>query len=142
MQFFSEKFLGRILLGLFLFDVFLVLWVFLLPDSWFMLFHGAEYIDPQALLKRCGANWAAFAILQFCAFLKWKKAPEWLAIVAGVRLSDIFTDLTCMLLANNITWVGILGFGLMFPINLFLGIYFLRAFRQKQLLVSRKSEQL
>jgi hypothetical protein len=61
-------------------------------------------VDPQALMQRMGGNWAAFAGLQAIAALRWKSSPRWLLIVAGVRLSDVFTDLTCVLLCDSRTW--------------------------------------
>lgn len=122
---------GAWLLGLFIFDSTLVAWAFLAPDLWFRVFHGAQYIDPQALLKRCGANWAAFAVIQFLAWRRWQREPSWLAVVAGVRWSDVFTDLTCALMAQSVTPLGWMTLPPMALANLALGAYFFKAHRRR-----------
>ena len=53
-----------LLVSLTAFDLILVLWVFALPDLWWAVFHGVERVDPQHLLQRMGANWAAFFLFE------------------------------------------------------------------------------
>lgn len=127
----SEKRISNLLLALTIFDIILVIWAFFFPQFWFSFYHGTEYVDPQALLKRCGANWAAFALLEFLAFRNWKKNSFWLAIIAGVRLSDIFTDITCAFMATNLTVFGWVGFLVMSPTNLLMGLWFLKAYKAR-----------
>lgn len=120
-----------ILLGsLALFDVLLVVWAFLVPELWFDLFHQTPGPSSEAfvLLKRCGANWAAFALFQGIAWRHWREQPVWLAVVAGIRLSDIFTDPMYALVAGDATWLAQLGLPLMGACNLALGWFFLTAF--------------
>lgn len=123
--------LGRrvqtLLIGLFLFDAALVVWVLALPDLWFRAFHGVERVDPQALLTRMGANWAAFALVQGLAAWRWRRWPTWIPVVAGVRLSDIFTDVTCVLACTNATWFAWATLPLMSLLNLLMGVWLLRA---------------
>lgn len=116
--------------GLVVFDVILTSWVFFAPDLWFEVFHGVPYNDPEGFLPRCGANWAAFALFQAVAFLRWRKATYWVAVVAGVRLSDIFTDWTYALFAHDMTPLGYLGLALASPMNMITGWWLLRAYRQ------------
>src|SRR6266511_3681740 len=71
-----------ILLALVVLDVLLSGTTLLFPSLWFRLFHGAPYIDPQALLRRTGAVWVAFTLLQFLALVRWKKQPHWLVLIA------------------------------------------------------------
>lgn len=126
---YTPSFISKFLFGLFLFDVTLTSVAFFAPQFWYTIFHGAEYIDPQALLQRCGANWAAFALLQFLAYKNWQQHTYWLAIIAGVRLSDIFTDLTCAIFADSMTLFGLTSFYPMSLVNLAMGVYFLNAFK-------------
>ena len=120
--------MDALLIFLVLLDLTLVPWAFLLPDLWFEVWHGAPYVDPQALLPRCGANWLAFFILQVIALVRWRREPWWLAVVAGVRLSDVFTDFTCSLLAQDVTVATRVLFPLMGAGNLLFGVLLLRAF--------------
>ncbi len=114
------------------FDAALVLWAFVFPDLWFQAFHGIESGSPLAelFLQRCGANWAAFLLLQAIAWRRWRTEVVWLAIVAGVRLSDIFTDFTYALLSPDPTWFSWAGLPLMGLINLLLGLFFLASYRK------------
>jgi hypothetical protein len=76
------------------------------PDLWFKWFHAAPYVDPQGLLRRTGAVWAAFTLLQLMALVRWQRYPHWLVLVAGVRLTEIFSDWTYLFFCSNITWFG------------------------------------
>jgi hypothetical protein len=125
----SERRVQSVLGFLVAFDVTLVVWAFLFPDLWFKAFHGIGYDDPQGFLRRCGANWAAFALCQAIAFVRWRADPMWLAVVAGVRLSDIFTDLTYSLVARDTTWFAKATLPPMSLVNLLLGLYLIRAYR-------------
>jgi hypothetical protein len=117
-----------LLLILVAFDIFVASVALFFPDLWYRVVHGVPYDDPQGLLRRCGANWAAFAVIQIIAFVRWKKAPYWLAIVAGVRLSDMFTDWTYLWFCSNVTVVGAVGTFLASPIELALGVWLLQAY--------------
>ena len=113
--------------GLFIFDVILTSWVFFAPDLWFQSFHGVPYNDPEGFLRRCGANWAAFALCQGVARLRWKQNLAWIAVLAGVRLSDIFTDWTYLYFAADITSMGKLGLLGASPMNMICGWWLWRA---------------
>ena len=77
------------------------------PELWFHLLHQA---DPQgfdvALLRRAGGQWAAFALVQAIALLRWRTQPLWLVIVAGARISDFFTDLSYIASVPSLTTFG------------------------------------
>jgi hypothetical protein len=117
-----------VLVALVLFDVFVSVVALFFPDFWYRVVHGVPYDDPQGLLRRCGANWAAFALIQTVALFRWKAAPYWLAVVAGVRLSDMFTDWTYLWFCSNVTTVGAIGMFLASPTELALGVWLLRAY--------------
>jgi len=127
----QNKTIHALLTILVIFDLFLVVWVIFFPDWWFWAFHGSTDASPDALLflRRCGANWAAFLLFQFIAWRKWKEEKTWLAVVAGIRLSDIFTDPTVALLATKKTWFLYATLPAMGFINLCLGVYFFRAYK-------------
>lgn len=91
--------------GLVLVDASLVVWAFGFPGFWFEAFHTTASADPEAalFLKRCGAAWAGFALFQAIAWWHWDRQPVWLAVVAGIRFADIFTDPIYALFASDPT---------------------------------------
>lgn len=78
------------------------------PDLWFRLFHndGPATVMEVALLRRSAGQWAAFAAAQGLTLALWRRRPEWLAIAAGVRFSDLATDLSYILAAPAMTRLG------------------------------------
>jgi hypothetical protein len=115
-----------LLAGLVLLDIVLSGTCLFFPDTWFRWFHNAPYIDPQALLRRTGAVWASFTLLQLIALMRWQRYPHWLVLIAGVRLTEIFSDWTYLLLCSNITWFGRLALFVSPPANLLFGLMLLR----------------
>ena len=76
-------------------DTFLFLMSWFAPGMWFRLFHGFAPAGLDiAFLRRSGGQWAAFALAQGITLWRWKKDPVWLPITAGLRFSDLFTDLS------------------------------------------------
>ncbi|MBI5845425.1 MAG: hypothetical protein HZB23_12245 [Deltaproteobacteria bacterium] len=126
----NHRLVASILASLVVLDVVLAVWGFAFPELWFSVFHGAAYVDPQGYLPRAAGNWTAFAILQALAFLRWEKAPHWLAVVAGVRLSDVFTDLSCMIFCENLSGAGLVLLSAAGLGNVFFGLYFLYIHRR------------
>src|SRR5918997_6679941 len=104
-------------------DVVLSATCLLYPEKWFQIFHNAPYVDPQGLLKRTGAVWVAFTLLQLIAVFRWEKQPWWLVLIAGVRLTEIFSDWTYIYVAESLTTRGKLGLFIAPPGNLALGIF-------------------
>lgn len=128
----TERRVQNVLWFLVFFDVTLTVWAFAFPQWWFTVFHGVAYDDREGFLRRCGANWAAFALFQLMAARRWRKDTVWLAVVAGLRLSDIFTDATYVIVAHDTTLFARLT---LFPTsvgNLLLGLFLLRAYRWRQ----------
>ncbi|MBI3555036.1 MAG: hypothetical protein HY074_02080 [Deltaproteobacteria bacterium] len=123
------KQVSRVLASLVALDATLAFVAFGFPQLWFTIFHGVDYADPQGFLRRCGANWLAFCLLQIMALAKWRREPHWLVLIAGVRLSDIFTDWTYLYFAHDITWFGRITLFTTSPANLVVGIYLLRAYK-------------
>jgi hypothetical protein len=88
-------------------DTLLFLLSWLAPDTWFRLFHAAAPAGLEiALLRRSGGQWAAFALAQAITLWRWRKDTVWLAVTAGVRFSDLFTDLSYTVAAPSLTTAG------------------------------------
>ena len=87
-------------------SLFILAWV--APDLWFRILHNSLPSGgfDVALLRRSAGQWAAFALAQAIALWRWRKEPVWLAVVAGVRFSDLFTDLSYILAAPSLTKIG------------------------------------
>jgi hypothetical protein len=112
-------------------DTALVFIAWLRPEVWFHSFHNASPASFDiALLRRAAGQWAAFALAQAVALATWKKRPIWLAIVAGVRFSDLFTDIFYVLAVPSLTPFG---WSCLLPppvLNLVGVIIMLRGYRQ------------
>ena len=72
-----------VLWSLVIFDLLVAVGAFLLPQLWFRILHDAEFVDPQGLLRRTGAIWVAFAVLQILALPRWRSASHWLLLVTA-----------------------------------------------------------
>lgn len=121
---------SQLLVFLIVVDLVLCMVGFGWPELWFYLMHGAPPIDPQRFLQRTAAAWAAFLVLEVVAYARFRREPAWLAVIAGVRLSDMFTDCTHALLAPDMTWFGTLCLLSASPFNLLAGLFLLRAHRR------------
>ena len=85
--------------------IFVLAWV--TPDLWFRLFHASLPAGLEvALLRRSAGQWAAFALAQAITLWRWPKDPVWLAVAAGVRFSDLFTDVSYILAVPSLTRLG------------------------------------
>jgi hypothetical protein len=124
----SKKAVNVLLVVLILLDVIYDVVIFFSPETWFRVMHGAPYIDPEGLLRRTAAVWAAFVLWQTIALVRWKKGPHWLMLVAGIRWTEIFADWTYLYFAHSITTVGRLGLLSAAPINLLCGWFFYRSY--------------
>jgi hypothetical protein len=128
-----QRAIAILLAALVLLDFSLVTQVVFLPDLWFETFHGSAEGWDEALLflRRCGANWFAFLLLQIIALTRWRREPVWLAVIAGVRLSDVFTDISYVILSTERTWFAELSLPLMGVGNLLFGLFFLYAYSRR-----------
>ena len=113
--------INLLLAGLVILDVLLSGICLFFPQLWFRLFHGAPYIDPEGLLRRTGAVWAAFTLLQLIALIRWQRYPHWLVLIAGVRLTEIFSDWTYLFFCSNVTWFGRIALFVSPPVNFAFG---------------------
>jgi len=77
------------------------------PDLWFRWFHRAQPAGLEtALLRRAAGQWAAFAAVQAITLLRWRVQPLWLVAVAGLRASDLLTDLSYIAAVPSLTTLG------------------------------------
>lgn len=125
----------RIGMNVFLFllvilDLVLSSWTLFFPEHWFRFFNDAPPDDPQGILFRTGALWAAFTLWQLVALLRWQKEPYWLAVIAGVRLTEIFTDWVWLYAADHVTWAAWVAWGISPPGNLVFGIFLIWAYKR------------
>jgi hypothetical protein len=116
------------LLALIALDVIYPIIIFGSGQWWFDLIHGADYVDPQGLLKRLGAVWATFALFQIIAWFRWEQGPHWLMLVAGLRFGEIVADWVYWSAADDHTFFGTVGLLSASPTNLLLGLFFYRAY--------------
>ena len=123
--------INLLLVFLVILDIVLSLIASRFPATWFRLFHGRDYEDPVGLLTRTGSVWVTFTLLQFLAFFMWQQQPWWLVLIAGVRLTELFADLTYLwinLRAKRMTLWGSLGLFIAPPGNLLMGWYLIRSY--------------
>jgi hypothetical protein len=125
----SAKGVTLILIALTLLDVGLASFALIAPQRWFLAMHGQPYADPAGLLARTGAIWAAFALLQLIATVRWQRSSLWLPLVAGVRLTELFSDWTYLLAADATTIAGKIGMLSAPVVNLVVAIYLIRRYR-------------
>ena len=107
-----------VLWALVIFDLLVAVGAFLLPQLWFRILHDAEFVDPQGLLRRTGAIWVAFSVVQILALPRWRRAAHWLLLVTGIRLSEMFADWTWLVFAESITPFGTAALLVTLPANL------------------------
>ena len=129
----SRRTIKLALLALIVLDIVFPVIIFGFPGLWNRLFHGgAGADDPIGLLHRLGAGWAAFALWQIVAYIKWEREPGWLAVVAGIRWTEIWADWVYLYYAHeagNATLIAWIGLGGASPVNALAGWYFYRAYR-------------
>lgn len=109
-------------------DVVLATLTLVFPRAWFRLLHDRPYVDPQGLLKRMGAVWVAFVIVQIVALVRWRTDPYWLVAVAGVRLTESLSDWVYLFCAEHITWRGRIGLFVAPPGNMLIAWFLIEAF--------------
>lgn len=88
-------------------DTFLFLMAWFAPNLWFKVFHSSVPAGLEvAFLRRSAGQWAAFALAQAITLWRWQKQPVWLPITAGIRFSDLFTDISYILAVPSLTPIG------------------------------------
>lgn len=118
--------------------IFAISWI--APQLWFRLFHHSTGNALEiALLRRSGGQWLAFALGQAITLWQWRRRPEWLAVAAGIRLSDLFTDPSYLIAAPSLTRFGQMLFPIFPILNLIGVVIFLKGYQQA---ISGRSKQV
>jgi hypothetical protein len=76
--------------------------------------------------------WVAFLLLQVIALVRWRRAPYWLALIAGVRLTELFSDLTTLAVAQKVTWFAWVALPMATLSNLVFGYFLIVVYRRLQ----------
>jgi hypothetical protein len=125
------RYVRPLLVFLVLLDAVLVAVTWFMPEQWWSIMHGAPPVaDPFHMLRRLGTIWFAFFLLQLVALFRFEQAPQWLAVIAGVRLTEMFADGVYWAGAPSLTWFGTQGLLSSPPSNILFGYLLLRAYRQ------------
>ncbi|HAZ13025.1 MAG: hypothetical protein A2X86_09555 [Bdellovibrionales bacterium GWA2_49_15] len=119
----EQSSINRLLIFLIALDVVIAMIALFFPDFWCEIFHGTDYLETYGLLRRTAAIWVAFALFQAIALVKWKQNYLWLVIVAGLRLSEVFSDWAYLAFSDSVTWFAWAALLLSPPSNLFFGWY-------------------
>jgi hypothetical protein len=118
--------------------IFAISWI--APELWFCLFHHSTPAGLEvALLRRSGGQWLAFALGQAITLWQWRRRPEWLAVAAGIRLSDLFTDISYVIAAPSLTRLGQMLFPIFPILNLVGVVIFLKGYGQA---ISKRSNDV
>jgi hypothetical protein len=90
----SPRAIDAMLLAAITLDLGLTIAAIVAPQLWFDLMHRPVAVDDlhHAFLVRAAGGWAALALVQLAARLRWRGWPGWLLIVAGARLADALPD--------------------------------------------------
>ncbi len=118
------------LVALVFLDIFLSTFAICFPERWSEFFHGLPYDDPAGLLRRTGAVWVAFTLLQVIALVRWQKQPYWLPLIAGVRFTELFSDWVTIFAAKQMTTLGTVGLLISPPGNLLFGLILISTYKR------------
>jgi hypothetical protein len=121
---------NALLIGLVLLDTVLSTIAILFPELWTHIFHALPYDDSAGLLRRTGALWVAYMLLQLIALVRWRNQPYWLALVAGVRLTELFSDWATIVAAKQMTTLGTLALAFSPPANLLFGLILISTYKR------------
>jgi hypothetical protein len=90
--------------------------------------HGTDFTDSLGLIRRLGGVWLGFFVFQLIALLVWRNNTWWLVLVAGIRLTESFSDWIYWYFSNQHTWFGNFGLLIAPPGNWIFGIILIKVF--------------
>ena len=129
---FNRAQVNVLLLFLIVLDIVLSTLAIAFPNTWFRAMHDMDYVDPAGLLRRTGALWVAFVMLQAIALVRWQKRPYWLTLIAGVRFTELFSDWVTIYASQKMTLAGTLGLAISPPANLIFGLILISTYQRLQ----------
>jgi hypothetical protein len=124
----NKTVINLLLIGLIVLDLTYTIVGFFFRDFWFAAFHGVPYVDPEGLLPRASAVWLAFTLIQCITLFKWQTQSYWLAITAGLRSAELFTEWTYLYFAHDLTSLGRIGLLISTPANMVVCWFFFRSY--------------
>ncbi len=124
----NTRSIDLLLLFLVLLDLILSSICLLNPPLWAQLMHGVTYDDTLGLVRRLGGVWLGFFVFQLIALVVWKNHTWWLVLVAGIRLTESFSDWIYWFSSNQHTWFGNFGLLVAPPGNVLFAIILIRTF--------------
>ena len=124
----NVKAVNLLLVFLVLLDLVLSAICLLNPPLWAQLMHGVAFTDSLGLVRRLGGVWLGFFVFQLIALFVWKEHSWWLVLVAGVRLTESFSDWVYWYSADHHTWFGNMGLLVAPPANWIFGYILIRTF--------------
>jgi hypothetical protein len=127
---FNRAQVNAFLVALVVLDIVLATLAIAFPATWTEAMHGLPYIDPAGLLRRTGALWVAFVVLQAIALVRWPRQQYWLPLVAGVRLTELFSDWVTIVAAQQMTTLGTVGLLIAPPANLLFGLILISTYKR------------
>ena len=122
------KAVNALLVFLVLLDLILSSICLLAPAFWAQLMHGTDFTDSLGLIRRLGGVWLGFFVFQLIALLVWRNNTWWLVLVAGIRLTESFSDWIYWYFSNQHTWFGNFGLLIAPPGNWIFGIILIKVF--------------
>jgi hypothetical protein len=114
-------------------DIILFLLAWVTPELWFKAFHNTVPLGLEnALIRRGAGQWAGFALVQGITLWRWRKEPVWLAVTAGARFTDLFTDISYIVAASSLTMTGWIMLTPLAVLNLIGVVILMRGYKQAQ----------
>jgi hypothetical protein len=124
----NNRFIDLLLLFLVLLDLVLSVVCLLSPSFWVQIMHGTSYNDTWGLVHRLGGVWLGFFVFQLIALLFWRKHSWLLVLVAGIRLTESFSDWIYWFTADQHTWFANVGLLIAPPANWLFAFVLIREF--------------
>ena len=80
--------------------------------------------EPVYLLIRAGVIWLGYLVIQAIAFFQYRRVPEWILVVAFLRLVEVPADTVYVVIGCGIGLLGRIGLIVAPVFNLIVGIIF------------------
>ena len=120
-----DRLIRLALLLLVLIDVVLGPVAVFVPKVFMNLIQHGHPDDPVYLLQRAGIIWLGYLVVQIIAVFVYKRLPEWVFMVAFLRLVEVAADSFYVASGPGIGWFGTLGLIAAPAFNFFVGILFI-----------------
>jgi hypothetical protein len=82
--------------------------------------------EPVYLLQRAAVIWLGYLVVQAIALFRYRWTPEWVLVVAFLRLVEVPADTLYVIIGTGIGWMGRIGLIVAPVFNLIVGILFIK----------------